>query len=81
MPDAAEKVWNQIRECHGGQVNDTRWEVRMKGEGKIAESIRQLHHLSVNKYMSGRSMPEYDFTLFKRPSKGGQMKLLFESNP
>ena len=76
FPDAADKIWNQIKACHGGQVNDSRFGTRMSGEGKIAESIRQLFTMAKKKYMHGRKMPEYDFTLFKRPvQKGDQLNL------
>lgn len=76
FPDAADKVWNQIKECHDGQVNDSRWEFRMRGNGKLAESIRNLFLLARKKYMSGRSFPAYDFNVFKRPvRKGGQFDL------
>ncbi len=75
LPDAADKIWNQIKECHNGQVNDTRYGKRMSGDGKIAEAIKQLFVISKKKYMQGRRMPEYDFTLFKRPAKNGQMEL------
>jgi len=51
FPDRAEKVWNQISECHGGKVNDSRPGTRMRGEGKIAESIMQLFKLSKTKFM------------------------------
>jgi len=75
MPDAADKVWNQIKACHGGQVNDSRWGTRMSGDGPEAEAIGQLFAMAKKKYMDGRSMPEYDLTLFKRPPVGGQMEL------
>lgn len=76
FPDAADKVWNQIKECHDGQVNDSRWEFRMRGNGKLAESIRNLFVIARKKYMSGRSFPTYDFNAFKRPvRKGGQFDL------
>lgn len=75
FPDAADKVWNQIKECHGGQVNDNRFGMRMRGEGQIAESIRQLFKLSVKKHLDGRSFPEYDYSLFKRPGAGLQLEL------
>src|SRR5207244_1306737 len=42
FPDKADKVLHQIAEAHGGQLNDSRFGVRMRGEGKIAESIKQL---------------------------------------
>jgi DNA repair photolyase len=54
FPDRGDKVWHQIMECHGGQVNDSRFGTRMRGEGKIAESIRALFKMAVKKYMSGR---------------------------
>ena len=50
-PDRAQKVWNQISDCHGGQVNDSRFGTRMRGEGNIAESIRSLFKISVKKFM------------------------------
>lgn len=72
----ADKIWNQIKECHNGQVNDSRFGKRMSGDGKMAESIKQLFMMSKKKYMSGRKMPAYDLTLFKRPIRdGGQMEL------
>ena len=51
FPDRAEKVWNQISECHGGTVNDSRQGTRMSGEGKLAESIMQLFRLSRSRFM------------------------------
>jgi DNA repair photolyase len=77
LPDAADKVWSHIKECHGGQVNDSVFGRRMSGSGKIAESIRQLFTVAKRKYMSGRKMPEYDFSLFKRPMKEGDQLTLF----
>lgn len=75
LPDRADKIWNQVCEVHGGQVNDTRWGTRMKGEGKLAASIGDLFRLSVKKFMSGIQPYELDFSNFKRPSKDGQMSL------
>lgn len=75
FPDRAEKVWNQICECHGGSVNDSRFGTRMRGEGKIAESIKQMHKLAVKRFMPKKDKFEYDLTIFKRPSKDGQMDL------
>lgn len=51
FPDRAEKVWNQICECHGGSPNDSRRGTRMSGEGKLAESIMQLFRLSRSRFM------------------------------
>jgi DNA repair photolyase len=51
FPDRANKVWSQISECHGGKVNDSRIGVRMRGEGRISESIASLFALSKSKYI------------------------------
>jgi DNA repair photolyase len=75
LPDRAEKVLNQIREVHGGTLNDSRFGTRMKGEGNIAFMIRQMFHQSVKKHLSGRSSYEYDYSLFKVPSENGQLDL------
>jgi len=75
FPDRAEKVWNHIAECHGGKVNDSRWSTRMRGEGHVAESIRQLFKLAVRKYMGTPPKVEFDLSIFKR--KGHEQLSLF----
>ena len=75
FPDRADKVWHQIESCHGGQVNDSRWGTRMRGEGNVAESIRQLFKISVKKYMGTPTHFEYDLSNFKY--KGHEQLSLF----
>jgi hypothetical protein len=59
-------------------VNDSVFGRRMSGDGKVAEAIKQLFKISKKKYMEGRHMPEYDFSLFKRPLReGDQLSLDF----
>jgi DNA repair photolyase len=72
FPDRADKVLSQIRECHGGQLNDSRFGFRMTGEGKFAENIKMMHQIARQKYMKDRKLPEYDRTLFMRD---GQLRL------
>ncbi len=67
FPDRAEKVLHQIADCHGGQLNDSRHGTRMSGEGKVAESIKQLFKMSRNRYMKNRDCYELDLSLFERP--------------
>jgi DNA repair photolyase len=69
FPDKAEKVLNHIKECHGGQLNDSRWGTRMRGEGKIAESIRQLFSIAVKKHIKPTGF-SYDYSLFRVPANG-----------
>ena len=72
FPDRADKVWHQIQDCHGGQVNDSRFGTRTRGEGKIAESIRNLFKMSVKKYMPRKENYEFDTEAF-----GKQRQQLF----
>lgn len=74
MPDKAEKVLNQIAECHGGQLNDSRFGLRMRGEGNIAEQIHSMSALAKRKYFKGRSMPELNKDLYPIYKKG-QLRL------
>jgi DNA repair photolyase len=72
FPDRFDKVWNQICSMHGGNVNDSQFGRRMRGEGNIADAIHQLFRTAKKKYFSGREMPPYDLTKFR---KGGTYKL------
>lgn len=73
FPDRADKVWHSIEQGHGGKVNDSRFGTRMKGEGPMAEIVRQqfkklsaLHGLDGQRWL-------HDTSLFAAPSQ--QMKL------
>lgn len=72
FPDRFDKVWNQISSFHGGQVNDSQFGRRMKGEGNIADAIHQLFRASKKKYFSEKQFPSYDLTKFH---KGGNLSL------
>ena len=65
LPDRAEKVLNQIANCHGGSLNDSRFGTRMRGEGKIAEQIGMLVKLARKKYFSNRGMPALNTSLYE----------------
>ena len=72
FPDRFDKVWNQICDMHGGNVNDSQFGRRMSGEGNFAEAIHQLYRTSKKKYFEGRKMPAIDLTKFR---KGGNLSL------
>ncbi len=77
FPNKAKKVWNLIKECHGGKVSDSRYRVRMRGEGATADSIAQLFRLSVKKYFTGPKPVALDCSIFERPNRNGQMRMEF----
>jgi len=74
IPDRADRVLNRIRDCHGGELHDSRFGIRMRGEGKIAEVIHQQLTLARARFFTGREKPAYNLKLhqdFKSP----QMRL------
>jgi DNA repair photolyase len=74
FPDRADKVWSQICECHGGKVSDSRQGVRMRGEGKIAESIMQLFAVSKAKYIQAPA-ERFEFNCYDFNYKANDIQL------
>ncbi|WP_343487046.1 PA0069 family radical SAM protein [Allomuricauda sp. d1] len=74
MPDRAEKVLHLIQDCHGGTINDSRFGIRSRGEGKIATQIHDMARLARQKYFSGKKFPGLRTDLHEQ-YKSGQMKL------
>ena len=57
FPEKASKVWHLIQGLHDGKVNDSEFGRRMKGEGKMAEAIRNLFLISYKKYFKTNNLP------------------------
>ncbi len=70
LPDKADRVLSQIKNAHGGKLNDSRFGTRMRGEGKFIESLSNMFQLAKKKYFEGRTMPPMDISLFRRPLSG-----------
>ncbi len=73
FPDRADKVWHLIQNAHDGKVNDSRWGLRMRGEGPISDLVRQqfqkynkLYHLNDERW-------GLDCTQFRRPGAQGKL--------
>ncbi|MGR3811582.1 PA0069 family radical SAM protein [Jiulongibacter sp. NS-SX5] len=71
-PNKAYKVLKQIKEMHGGSLNDSVFGRRMRGEGRYAEHIRQLFHLSKARYFGEVEVKELNKAAFQKP---GQLNL------
>ena len=65
-PDKYQRIIHQIESCHGGKLSDSRFGVRMRGEGQYASMIRQQVQLAKRKYYGDRKMPEYNTESFER---------------
>ncbi len=74
MPNKADKVLQQIADCHGGSLNDSRFGIRNKGEGTIAKQVHDMVHLARLKFFKGRSIPELNTDLY-RENKDNQLRL------
>lgn len=65
-PNRSDKVWNQIMELHGGNVNDSKFGRRIKGDGEIAKVIKKLFEVSKKKYFEDTEMPTLTIDHFRR---------------
>lgn len=74
-PDRAEKVLNQLRDMHGGKLNDSRFGTRMKGEGIFALNIQRQVQLARKRFLPNRPFPRLRTDLFTVPDLSGQLKL------
>ncbi|MEY8020256.1 PA0069 family radical SAM protein [Muriicola sp. SD30] len=74
MPDKAEKVLNQVRSCHGGSLNDSRFGIRNRGEGPLAKNLKNVARIAKQKYFKEKNFPELNTTLHEQ-YKEGQLKL------
>jgi DNA repair photolyase len=67
-PDRAQKIWHGIQSCHHGQVNNSNYGERMKGNGKVAEIIRDSFKLHCHKNGLNKSTLEYGRPPQRRPT-------------
>ncbi|QMU65009.1 MAG: PA0069 family radical SAM protein [Flavobacteriaceae bacterium] len=65
-PDKANKILHQIEDCHNGSLNDSRFDKRMRGEGKFAEQISMQFKLAKKLYLKNVVYPKLNFTLFDK---------------
>lgn len=73
FPDRADKVWHLIEESHSGKVNDSRFGVRMTGEGPIPEMIADQFQMYMKKYGLKPERTALDCSQFRRPGEQGRL--------
>src|SRR5438477_7913765 len=73
FPERADKVWHLIEKSHDGKVNDTRWGVRMRGEGPIAQMVAQQYRKYGKLYGMNAEDWSLNTSIFRVP--GGQGRL------
>ena len=78
FPARAERVLNRIRDCHGGQLNDSRFGQRQRGSGTYADTIAARIRLARRRFLphtadhgsSADDLPPYNTELFERYRPG-----------
>ncbi len=73
FPDRADKVWHLIENSHDGKVNDTRWGVRMRGEGPISQLVAEQYKKYTKIYGLNADEWQLDTTIFRRPGEQGKL--------
>jgi DNA repair photolyase len=73
FPDRADKVWHLIEQSHDGKVNDTRWGLRMRGEGSIAEIVSQQYKKYGKIYGMNGDRWKMNISDFRRPGEQGKL--------
>lgn len=66
-PDRFDKVWHMIQSCHGGNVNDSRFGDRMRGDGNISKMIQDSFRLHCRLNHLNEKRIQLDSSLFKVP--------------
>tara|TARA_R100000353_G_scaffold43121_4_gene34657 strand:+ start:6466 stop:7593 length:1128 start_codon:yes stop_codon:yes gene_type:complete len=74
IPDKAERILNQIAECHGGNLNDSNWGRRIKGAGTISEQVKTTMEIAKNRYLKDRNRTALDASHYLQ-LKNPQFKL------
>jgi len=76
FPDRKDKVLDRIRATHAGRLNDSRFGVRMSGDGNAAEMIRQVFRTACRRAELNRQPWPVNNAAFRRPEPfDGQLRL------
>jgi len=72
FPGRKEKVLERIRAAHGGRLNDSRFGLRMSGEGRAADLISRLFRLTCRRVGLNQHPWPVSPEAFRRPIAPGQ---------
>lgn len=76
QPEKAAKIRQRIRETRGGKMSSSRFGERMRGNGPIADQIRQLFQVFSRRHGLDRKLPPQDCSQFRPPApRSGQLRL------
>ena len=67
FPDRQDKVLNRIRSLRGGQLSDSRFGKRMRGEGVFSDQIDGLFDSTCKQHGLEGPIPTMSTSSFRRP--------------
>jgi DNA repair photolyase len=74
IPDRADRILNRIKDCRGGTLEEKRFGIRMRGEGKIAEMVAMQFKLAKERFFKDKPKFQYNLDAYKQ-LKNPQLKL------
>jgi DNA repair photolyase len=78
-PGRAERVMSLVRQMRGGKENDTRFGLRMVGEGPVAEMLMDRFRLARRQFGLNQKIASLRTDLFKIPLKAGDQLSLWDT--
>lgn len=76
-PSEAERIESRIRQTRGGELYQSDFGHRMRGQGPIAEQIQQTFNVFRTKYGLDSELPKLDTTQFRPPTSSAGQQWLF----
>ena len=76
-PEKQQRILNRIRDCRGGQLNDSSFGSRMRGQGPYAETLSATFKTFARKYGLEGRLPPLDSSQFRPPQNANGQKNLF----
>jgi DNA repair photolyase len=76
QPARASRIERRIRATRGGKLNKSEFGLRMRGQGVLADQIREIFLIFARKHGLDGHLPEHDCSQFRRPQpRIGQLRL------
>jgi DNA repair photolyase len=66
FPDRKEKILTRIRSLRDGELNSSKFGSRMRGDGPVAEQVRQLFQVSCRRFLLDRAHVKISAAAFRR---------------
>lgn len=66
FPERANKILNRIKSLRDGELYNSDWGTRMRGEGEWAETVKQIFKINCDKYSLNKENAELRTDLFDR---------------